>query len=279
VKLPLPHRRVVVFGVDGVRHDTLEIAATPRIHEIAAAGFLSRFEVGDHAPTLCGPCWATVATGVWPDRHAIVGNHFGGHRLAAFPDFLTQLRRANPAFRTYAVANWPPLVGAYDGGPLFAGATRLVGVDAYALGYPEADRQVTEDAALTLGTRDVHAAFVYLGAVDEVGHQKGTGDEYISAVERADVQIGQIIDAIRGRPAYRTEEWTFIVVTDHGHRDGGGHGQRSEWERTAWIAACGPDVPMHAHTSHVDVHPSVLAALGVEIDPRLGLAGVPFSEA
>ncbi|SCL26685.1 hypothetical protein GA0070624_3354 [Micromonospora rhizosphaerae] len=66
---------------------------------------------------------------------------------------------------------------------------------------------------------------------------------YISAIEAADRRIGQILDAISTRPSYADEEWTTIVVTDHGHRDGGGHGQRTRWERTAWIAAAAPASP------------------------------------
>ncbi|MFD1939750.1 alkaline phosphatase family protein [Nonomuraea mangrovi] len=85
-----PH--VVVFGLDGVRHDTLLAARTPELDAIAAAGFLAPVRVNDAAPTISGPGWATIATGVLADRHGIYDNDLTGHQIAKYPDFLTRVR-------------------------------------------------------------------------------------------------------------------------------------------------------------------------------------------
>lgn len=69
---------------------------------------------------MSGPTWATVATGVWPNLHGVYFNVLNGHRLAAFPDFLTRLRR--PGRRTYLAASWGPIATAERGGPIFAAA-------------------------------------------------------------------------------------------------------------------------------------------------------------
>ena len=45
-----------------------------------------------------------------------------------------------------------------------------------------------------------------------------------------------------GRPV-RQEDWTIVVVTDHGHLDEGGHGGREPEVATAWAAAAGPGHP------------------------------------
>src|SRR5262245_19764781 len=94
------HRRVVVFGVDGVRADMLRSAHTPHIDTVAEAGFFSTFELKAMAPTISGPAWANIATGVWPDKHLIYCNELAGHRLAVFPDFLSRLRSVDPDVRT-----------------------------------------------------------------------------------------------------------------------------------------------------------------------------------
>ncbi|AUY48270.1 alkaline phosphatase family protein [Streptomyces sp. CB01881] len=69
---------------------------------------------------------------------------------------------------------------------------------------------------------DLDASFVHLGAVDETAHFLGCGPEYRRATETADGLLGQLLTAVRGRPGARTEEWTVIAVTDHGHREGPG---------------------------------------------------------
>jgi arylsulfatase A-like enzyme len=268
-------QHVVVFAVDGVRLDVLRSVATPAIDAIEAAGFLHDFEVSADAPTVSGPCWATVATGVFPARHGVLANEIVGHRLAAYPDFLTRARDAGLA--TYIAVDWAPLVTTAHHGPIFGPPTRLFFIDGQQYGYPAADAGVIADAARALPGGQFAVAFVYLGNVDHVGHYVDTAEAYRMALETADQQIDQVIGAIRADPSYRDEEWTFIVVTDHGHRDGGGHGGRSVLERTAWIAAAGAAIPAGVKAAdHTDVAPTVLAALGMKIHVENGFQGAPF---
>ena len=60
-------RRVLVVGIDGVRLDMLGEVATPHLDSVIARGFLARVEVEPDAPSLSGPCWATIVTGVTQD--------------------------------------------------------------------------------------------------------------------------------------------------------------------------------------------------------------------
>jgi len=75
------------------------------------------------------------------------------------------------------------------------------------------------------------------------------------------------------------------VVTDHGHRGGGGHGGRSEHERAAWVACCGPGIPAgfdpSAPVRHADIAAQVYAAqvyaaLNRTPDSHWTLDGRPF---
>jgi predicted AlkP superfamily pyrophosphatase or phosphodiesterase len=217
------------------------------------------------APTVSGPTWSTVATGVWPSAHGVLDNEFGDHRLARHPDFLTLARESGRL--TYAALNWPPLAW------IFREPSRMDYLDRYAFALDRSDAITTTSAIDALGGgEDYAASYIYLGTPDETAHDLGTGPEYVASIEDADRHLGEILAAIRSRPHYATEEWTFVVVTDHGHRDGGGHGERSEWERTAWLAACGPRVVVPAEIDHASVAPSVLAALGLATE----LTGTPF---
>ena len=56
-----PAPRVLVVGIDGVRHDLLAEVAMPRLAEVADAGFLVPVQVGASTPTMSGPSWTAVA--------------------------------------------------------------------------------------------------------------------------------------------------------------------------------------------------------------------------
>ena len=280
---PAGPRRVLVVGIDGVRLDLLPTLGTPHLDSVAAAGFLAPVEVDDATPTMSGPCWATIVTGVSVAKHGVFGNHFGGNRLDVFPDFTTRLA-AEHRRRTFAAGGWEPLFLARQGGPLFAAPGRLSYV-APLEDTPEAwevcDERVTAEAAYVLGGDDnPQASFVYLGAVDETAHFTGCGEEYRRAVVAADRRLGRLLEAVRNRPGFADEEWTVIVVTDHGHRDEGGHGGRSALERTAWVVASGPGIQAGAAVMtvrHVDVAAHVYAALEIAPDPHWTLDGRPFT--
>lgn len=279
---------VLLVGIDGVRLDCLHSAATPVLDSLIQQGFLAATEVNAAGPTISGPSWATVATGVLSGKHLIYDNDLRGHALDRYPDVLSRVRAAG--LGTYAAAAWGPLLTAEGGGPVFAGggfAPTPVSHDP--AGWDAADQAVTDHAAGVLRTADIRAAFVYLGLPDEVAHQVDTGPAYIQAIERSDTRVGELVTAVESRPGLVRagspgpraadppgEVWTVLVVTDHGHVDGGGHGGDTPEERTAWIIAAGDvgaDPP--AGLGQVDVAPEILRRLGIVIDPRWGLDGSP----
>src|SRR5690606_16950556 len=56
--------KVIVVGIDGVRPDALRDAPTPVMNTLIASGaFSERARTG--VPTLSGPSWASMLTGVW----------------------------------------------------------------------------------------------------------------------------------------------------------------------------------------------------------------------
>jgi len=260
-------RHVLVIGVDGVRFDLLGPEVTPVIWEFGSLGFLEPVPVDQSTPTWSGPCWATIATGTGVAGHGITSNNLTGHRLAEHPDFVTVATRAGlPTL--LAVSGWPPLALAEDGGPLFAEAARreFVPVGEVSLkAWDEADEAVTALAARILAEEGPRVSFVYLGAVDITGHAAGAGAAYREAARAADRRVGRLLAAVRSRPAYAEEDWTTVVVTDHGHLDQGGHGGREPEVATAWAAAAGPGIrPDGAPpvTRQTQIAPLVLAALG-----------------
>lgn len=276
-------RHVLVIGVDGVRYDTLLGVRTPVLDMIAQEGFLRAVPVHPAGPTISGPSWATIVTGVSATVHGIQNNNLAPNRLADNPDFV-HLARLDGR-QTFIGADWAPLVSSESGGPLFADGGFLP--DRRERDEPSewhrVDQDVTDRAVGFLTDLDGprgSASFVYLHAVDTAGHRRGVGDVYREVIEESDRRIGELITAVESRPTRADEDWLIIVVTDHGHRDEGGHGQDSPEERTAWIAAAGFGVTSLDETAvleQADVAGQVMATL--ELTPRSDdFVGLPFGD-
>jgi predicted AlkP superfamily pyrophosphatase or phosphodiesterase len=277
-------KKVLLIGLDGVRVDILAQADTPTIDSLVAEGTFSDAALtGD--PTVSGPSWSSMLTGVWPAKHGVHGNNFERNAYDSFPDFLTRLERLDAKYGTLAVLDWPSLGTGAAGGPLVSDAVdHKINLNGDELGYVAADSVTTWIAAELLeeliGEEEsgVDAAFVYLGNIDVVGHETGSmSDEYRAAIETADQQVAALVSAIRRRPTYDREDWLILMSTDHGRRDDGGHGGQSAEERTIFYLAAGSSAVRGIAISPpriVDVAVTALVHLGVEIDPAWDLDGV-----
>jgi predicted AlkP superfamily pyrophosphatase or phosphodiesterase len=273
--------KVMLIGIDGVRPDVLAEVATPNLDALAALGaFTARTRTT--TPSVSGPSWSSMLTGVWPEKHGVTDNQFGGRRYDEYPGFLTRIEQVRPELSTFAVVDWVPLME-LEGGSTAVGpeVDRRELLDGYELGWAEAD---TRAAALTvqhLRDSDPDALFVYLGNPDETSHETGAiGTEYRDAIALADEHVGSIVSAIRGRATYPQEDWLVVVSTDHGRRPDGGHGGDSPEEMTTFILVSGPSVASDApdrDTFIVDVGVTALAHLGIELDPAWGLDGQPWA--
>jgi Type I phosphodiesterase / nucleotide pyrophosphatase len=274
---------VLVIGVDGVRFDALGPDQTPSLWSLRSTGFLTPVMIDDATPSWSGPCWATIATGVTVAEHNILHNDFTGHRLAEYPDFVTVATAAGLPTMV-AVSGWPPLATSRDGGPLFAQATRREFVepaDRYDVAaWHEADAAIAALAAAALvSDPPARASFVYLGVVDIAGHAAGVDDTYRAAVRSSDERVGRLITAVRSRSGYRDEDWTIIVVTDHGHLAEGGHGGREPEVITAWAAGAGPGIyPVRPVTAHKQIAPLALACVGLRLSTAVAKVIGPVRE-
>ena len=150
-------------------------------------------------------------------------------------------------------------------------------LDGYESGWAEADTRSVDLAIQHLGTADPDAMFVYLGNPDEASHQAGSiGEEYRTAIALADEHVGMLVQAVRARPDFRSENWLILVSTDHGRLPDGDHGGDSPVEMTTFILASGPSAALGGAgetTWIVDVPIAAMSHLAIEIDPAWGLDG------
>ena len=292
-----PAPKVLLIGIDGVRPDVLAEVPTPNIDALAASGWYTD-RARTTTPSVSGPSWSSMLTGVWPEKHGVTDNSFSGRDYDTWPGFLTRAERERPELSTFAALDWMPLAELPDGGPVVSAAidTRVT-LDGYDLGWAQADGEVAAQAVLHLVEADPDAMFVYLGNPDETSHRHGSiGTEYRDAIALADRHVGMLIDAVRVRRNLANEDWLVLISTDHGRREDGGHGGDSPEEMTIFILASGvggaggtggpggagsgsgsssitADWPPPGPAFIVDIAATALAHLGFEIDPAWGLDG------
>jgi uncharacterized protein (TIGR02246 family) len=271
--------KVLVIGIDGVRPDVLADVSTPTIDALIAEGSYTD-DARTGYPSVSGPGWSSFLNGVWPDKHGVTDNGFGGARYERYPDFLTRIEQVRPDLETAAVIDWTPLARGESGDPpLSTDIDRTVVMDGYELGWAEADALSVDSAVSMLAGSDPDALFVYLGNPDEVSHQAGSiGAEYRAAIAEADAQVERLMEAVRARADYASEDWLILVSTDHGRRPDGGHGGDTVEERTIFYLAAGPSAARgrpEGEVGVVAIAPTALAHLGIPIDPGWALDGCP----
>ena len=278
--------KVLLIGIDGVRPDLLAEVSTPNIDALAATGWYTAV-ARTTTPSVSGPSWSSMLTGVWPEKHGVTNNNFTGRDYDTWPGFLTRAEQERPELATFAAVDWLPLAQLPDGGPVLSAAIdKRVTVDGYDLGWAQADGEVASRAVLHLVEADPDAMFVYLGNPDETSHQHGSiGTEYRDAIALADGHVGMLMDAVRVRRYVDNEDWLVLISTDHGRREDGGHGGDSPEEMTTFILASGlgggggtAEWPPPGPAFIVDVAVTALHHLGIEIDPAWGLDGRPLGE-
>jgi predicted AlkP superfamily pyrophosphatase or phosphodiesterase len=274
---PAPRPKLLLLGLDGIRADRLPAATTPTLDSLVSYGAWSD-QALTRPPTVSGPGWSSMLTGVWADKHGVVSNDFTTNAYDRYPDLLTRIEQVRPELATLAVLDWPPLGTTADGGPLMGEAVDLkVLFDGDSIGYDVADSLSAWRAAELLATTDVDAAFVYLGNVDVVGHDHGSfSPEYKEALGTVDRQVRTVLAALEQRQTRAEESWLVLVSTDHGRRADGGHGGASIEERTIFVLAAGPSVTARVFDdppSIVDVAVTALTHMGITIDPAWDLDG------
>ena len=155
-----PMRRVTGCGYAGLAH----------VQALIAGGAYSS-TAQTRMPTMSGPGWSSMLTGVWSNKHGVLNNIFTHKNYEKYPDLLTRLERINPSFSTFAAAGWPPILSTASNGPIISDNVdvKFSFKAPHQPEYQEFDRRIAEVASLYLSRANVDAAFVYFGDVDGVG--------------------------------------------------------------------------------------------------------------
>lgn len=235
-------QKAIFIGIDGVQLEKLRLLDLQgRAPELNGLDMVESYIGGQRGtateqPTVSGPGWSTLLTGVWDNKHHVVTNN-GAPIEASVDSVFERVDRAIPNAEIASVVHWSDINTGH-----FALETGKLGqpavVDTVVTGI--GDQAATDTAVQLINDKAPDFMFVHLDDPDGVGHGTGFGEAYDASIETASRHVGEILAAVNAREAaYPDEDWLVIVSTDHGrtHPDGGGHGGQSEFERRTFIAS------------------------------------------
>ncbi|EAZ81857.1 alkaline phosphatase family protein [Algoriphagus machipongonensis] len=293
-------KKALFVIVDGIPDDVIDSVATPNLDKIIAEGGITKATMGgekdgySQTPTISAVGYNSVLTGVWANKHNVWGNSIKDpnyHYPTIFRAFKDQFPEKSIGIFSTWLDNRTKLAGASL--PQTQGLTfdyHFDGLELDTVNYPHdegrifiynIDEEVSKAAAKTISENAPDLSWMYLEFTDDMSHRHGNSPEFVDAVEKADIQIGRVWDAIKEREANFNEDWLIVITTDHG-RDmkGYGHGGQSDRERSIWIATNSDNLNNHFQErgQTVDIFPSIANFLGMEIPKgnAMELDGVPF---
>jgi Uncharacterized proteins of the AP superfamily len=249
--------KALLILVDGMRPDAVTAAGNT-----VAKDFLNRslysLSTRTVMPSVTLPCHMSLFHSVPPDRHGIITNTYTP--LVRPLDGLCE--RLSAAGKSCAFFyNWEELrdlsrPGILKTSEFFSG---------HRYGHEASNELVTEVALKSIEADSPDFMFVYLGWVDEQGHDTGwMGSEYMRSVSVSWDEIGRLSDAAAERG------YTVFVTADHGGH-GRGHGSDMEEDMTIPLFILGEGVPagqLAAGSSIMDIAPTIAKLTGATPAPE-----------
>lgn len=249
-------KKCVVFGLDGVRSDSIAELDVNELIEREELNFYFSFTGGidKEQKTLSSPGWATLFTGEWQDVHQIVSNATPAKNPAA-ESFLKKVHEMGKGYKVASLVNWHTINRALlsDEGELYDykkaqekdkngfknefkdGYLKYYGVEDWKV----KDRELTDKAIelFTDGGEEADLVFIAWDLPDGAGHSHGFSplvQEYLDSIQVCLDDADEILDTIKARDNYSKEDWLIIYCTDHGGF-GFGHGGQTDGERMIWL--------------------------------------------
>ncbi|WP_045027534.1 alkaline phosphatase family protein [Draconibacterium sediminis] len=257
-------KKVLIIGIDGCRPDVLKEAQTPAINKLIGNGAYS-FSAKTDPISSSGICWTGMLTGVWHEKHNVVSNSYKNPNIGEYPHLFRRIKEFNPELKTYSIVNWNPIHKILQKGE----------ADIEESYSP--DRKVTKRVVEVLSKEDPDVVFVQLDDVDHAGHTYDylfESPKYVKAIQKADKQIGKMVQTIAKRNTIKNEDWLIIVSTDHGGSNFT-HGKDIPEHTTIFYIASGNATQKGEidDVNVVDVCVTTLAHMGVKIAPEWNLDG------
>ncbi len=252
-----PNMNFLLIGTDGTNLTKIlaDPAGTPNFHAFMKQSVTSASTIVGHT-TISNPSWTTIQTGVWMETAGVSNNVYTPWTYDTWSTVYNQLE-----------ATWGPLVDttviANGEGTTSGINTRIAGAGSNPADYIEFVPQVpgdtdwiatqnlvgakTQAAIATASSSKGNLIFASFAGVDNNAHQYG-GDspQYAEAIRNLDYNLGKqeiggggILGAVAQWEQDHGEQWSTLIVTDHGEigpdQFGRGHGFQSPRETQTFL--------------------------------------------
>ena len=297
-----PAPKVILVIADGIPADVIERLKPPAMQQIISRGAYKRSYVGGipgtytETPTISAPGYNQMLTGTWGYKNNVWNNENQDPNYH-YPSIFRLFKTARPKGTTAIFSTWIDnrIVLLGEGLPQTGYLKLDYTFDGYekdTMAFPhdnerkyvqKIDEYVVKCADSVIRHFAPDLSWIYLEYTDDVGHAKGTGAAFDSAVLQMDNYFRTLSNAMQYREAHFNENWLLVFTTDHGRDSirGQGHGGQSERERTTFIMINKPVTNAYFATANpavVDILPSVANFLNIKLQPpaREEIDGVPF---
>ena len=238
-----------------------------------AGGDAQVFKMRACIPSMSGPCYASIHTGVTPQQHGILSNEL--RFRIDMPDIFSQVAAVGGKTGAVTHSYWSEFFNRYpfdpvrdleydeDAGPIHHG--RFHTMTAY--GH---DNQMTPSdmdlfATLTMLTQrfGIDYGILHTCTLDSMGHRFGHDNTHMDkACALMDAQLAAFL------PRWLKNGYEVIVTADHGQTDRGHHGGTEEQMRDFALYYFGSGKVVgdaDALLDQTQLAPTVLTLMGVDV--------------
>ncbi len=213
---------VILISVDGFRADYLDKYSAPTLSMLAKQGVRARW-MTPAFPSLTFPNHYTVATGLYPDNHGIVGNNIYDPE---FKQIFAMSKReevengrwwlGEPIWVTAEKQGQRAAAFFFPGTEAEIGGKRPSYWKNYDEKIPNFERVDTVLSWLDLPERQRPTMItMYFSDVDHAGHESGPDSEGVSqAIAKVDESLSRLVQGLKSREIF--DRINLIVVSDHG---------------------------------------------------------------
>ena len=206
VNLQYKNPKVLYLIVDGARGTSVRDAKTANLTTLISNSIFSWTSISDTSKNNATN-WADMLTGVKKEKHGILTADFTGNKLDQYPVIFKRIKSVKPDFR---IASFASSSAFKDN--LTAGAD-------VSESFNDNDEAVKSRIVNFLNTDNASIVLGQFGGVEKAGKQYGFDNsfpQYKAAIDQFDTYLGDILKALKARPAYATENWLIVVTSNRG---------------------------------------------------------------
>lgn len=235
-------QRVVIIGLDGLSVEGFHTAKTPNLDKLFSKGALS-INTRAVMPSVTLPNWTSHLTSGGPEQHGATSNSWRidnqpfppieRDEEGYYPSIFKLVKDQVPNVKTAYYYNWANLINSMN--QKYFDEVNFLEADGYKENYNKTVSFLKQNSS------SPSLVFLYSVHTDHAGHTYNwMSTEYISAIEEADVVIGEFIQNLKDEKLYKDTH--FLLITDHGGTRTTGHGGTSIEEMEVPWGIVGPTI-------------------------------------